>query len=425
MTRSHPGTVARLGRHLLPDTPLQLLLLLLWVPLVAIVHELGHALWAGPGGFRVTSFGIGRGRPMVRVGLPGGVVFHVGWLFFTGGACVAIPRTPESGPRAALFHGGGIAAQIALGLGLLCIPDGPLSGWLDAGGRFNLLVAGWNLLPWRTGRMASDGWWLLSRLTRGAVAPRRALFEQREALQRVLAYEQRVGSPVGIWYGHRMLAWCDLLAGRTASAIERLAQVPPLPITDPHLESIDALIRTEAHLRSGHAMVALRTIEEVHRSAPLAPETADLFNVVEARAWLALGDVRRARQSVGKLAGLGGTIGREAASVSLTIAVATDDLQSVHATATRLSRSSTAGLFDPLSAARALASAAALAPDVATAARWKARAVGIVRAAWHRASAEDKPAIQNELDRLLHDTQTRDSTDASAMPEGHSAGLSR
>lgn len=398
----------------MPTTDLpQLLALLLWVPIVAIVHELGHALAARPAGFRVTSFGIGRGRPILRATLPGGVVFHIGWLFFTGGACVAIPRSPESGPRAALFHGGGIAAQVLLGALLLVLPEGPSTPWLEAGGQFNLLVAAWNLLPWRMGRMASDGWWLLSRLTSGAVAPRRALFEQRDAIEKVLAYERRVGSPVGIWYGHRMLAWCDLLADRVDSAHARLHDAAPLPVPDPHLERIDGLIRAEAWQRSGHPLVALRTIETL-REAPIpADDTADLLVVVEARAWLALGDLHRARQCVAQLAGVGGAIGREATSVFLAIATASEDQPAVYTAATRLSKASTAGMFDPLSAARALADAVPLAPDHNTAARWRARAVGIARAALQQASPEDQPALQAALTSLVE--PPREPRDAHAI----------
>ena len=384
-----------------PSTLLQLLLLLVWVPIVAIVHEAGHALAAGPAGFRVTSFGIGRGRPIVRLQLPAGVVFHIGWLFFTGGACVAIPRSPESGPRAALFHGGGIAAQLVLGAALLAVPEGAMATWLDAGGQLNLLVAAWNLLPWRVGRVASDGWWLVSRLTGGVMAPRRALFEQRPAMQRVLEYEQRVGSRVGTWYGHRMLAWCDLLVGRVSTAQQRLSSGPPLSVADPHLEAIDGLIRAEAHLRADHPLVALRTLESVRALPGLSDETLDLLSVVEARAWLAFDDLDRAQSVLGRLAGVGGSIGREATTVALRLAVARADHAAVHSLAPRLSKASTAGLFDPLAAADALGRAAALTPDDDQAARWHARAVGLTRAALQHASAEDQPAVRAALDAIL------------------------
>jgi hypothetical protein len=385
------------------DTPSlpQVILLLLWVPLVALIHELGHAVFARPAGFRVTSFGIGRGWPLVRLQMPGGVVFHVGWLFFTGGACVAIPGSPESGPRAALFHGGGIAAQVVLGLGLLCIPQGPWTPWVNAGGQFNLLVAAWNLLPWRWGRVASDGWWLVSRLTHGAMVPRRALFEQRRAIEQVLEYETRVGSPIGIWYGHLMLAWCDLLAGRTASARERLAQALPLPVQDVHLAGIEALVRAEAAVRSDQPMVALRIIESNRDTDALSDDAIDLLTVTEARAWMALGDTPRARNVIGRLAGVGGAIGREAMSVALALAVMSHDRPAAQFTASRLARASTQGMFDPLAAALALDQAAGLAPSPETAARWRARSVGIARAAMHQASADDKPSIRAVLDRIL------------------------
>jgi hypothetical protein len=390
---------------------------LAWVPLVALIHELGHALVASSAGYRLTSFGIGRGRPIIRVRMPGGIVFHIGWLFFTGGACVAIPRSPEAGPRAALFHGGGIAAQVALGILLLLVPEGSWSAWATAGGQFNLLVAVWNLLPWRWGRVASDGWWLFSRLTQGAMVPRRALFEQRRAIEQVLEYETRVRSPIGIWYGHLMLAWCDLLTGRWASASERLDLARPLPISDPHLEGIEALVRAEAALRNAQPLVALRIIESTHIGLIDTTETTDLLTMVEARAWLTLGDADRARRAVGRLAGLGGPIGREAMSVALSIAVQTEDRPAVLSTANRLARSSTLGMFDPLAASLALDRAAPLAPDAQTGARWRARAVGIARAALHQATAEDKPTLRAVLDRILGGEKTSPSPSASSDEE--------
>ena len=381
---------------------LHALAFLAWVPLVAIIHELGHAIAAARAGFRLTSFGIGRGPTALRLRMPGNVVFHIGWVFFTGGACVAIPRSPELGPRAALFHGGGIAAQIVLGLLLLAVPSGPWSTWVDAGGQFNLLVAIWNLIPWRWGRVASDGWWLFSRLTLGTMAPQRALFEQRQSIEQVLAHETRIRSPVGIWYGHLMLAWCDLLTGRTASAHERLQQSAVLATAEPQLAGIEALVRAEAALRTERPMVALRIVEDARSALSEAHEIADLLTLVEARSWLAFGDVIKARRALGHLAGLGGPIGREAMSASLAVAVVDADRSAVCSTANRLARDSTRGMFDPMSASRTLHAACELAPDPASSARWQARAIGMARAAVHRASSEDKPALQGMLAEMLN-----------------------
>lgn len=375
--------------------------LVLWVPLVAVVHEAGHALLAPLAGYRVTSFGIGRGRPVVRVVLPGGVVFHVGWLFFTGGACVAIPRSPDLGPRAALFHGGGIAAQVVLGGLLLLVPEGRWTFWVEAGAQFNLAVAAWNLLPWRFGRVASDGWRLLSRVGGGVVAPRWSLFAQRGAIEAVLDYERRVGSELGAWYGDLMLAWADLLVGRVEDGCGRLEAGPALPVDDDQLAAIDRLVHAEASRRSGQPMVALRHVAEARALGDQLGETQDLLTVTEARAWRQLGDRMRAGRALERLAGVAGAVGREAACVSLELAIDDGDEAAVGQAAGRLARLSTAGMLDPLSAAITLARAASWRGPSDDASRWQARAVGIARVAWEHAAVVDKPRVQQLLDRIV------------------------
>lgn len=374
--------------------------LVLWVPLVAVVHEAGHALLAPIAGYRVTSFGIGRGRPVVRLELPGGVVFHVGWLFFTGGACVAIPRSPDLGVRGALFHGGGIAAQVVLGVLLLGVPDGAWSAWVEAGGQFNFAVAAWNLLPWRLGRVASDGWRLLSRVGGGVVAPRWSLFAQRGAMQAVLDYEQRVGSTVGVWYGDLMLAWADLLVGRVDDGRARLDASAALPVDDDQLAAIGHLVRAEGCLRGGQPMVALRHVTDA-RGTGLVGETEDLLTVTEARAWRMLGDRGRAGRALERLAGVGGAVGREATCVALELAIDDRDDPAIRSAAHRLVRLSTGGMHDPLRAASMLARAAAWRGSSEESLRWHARAVGIARAAWDHATAEDKVYVQKLLDDVM------------------------
>ena len=321
------------------DDAILIAALVLWIPLVAVVHEAGHALLAPLAGYRVTSFGIGRGRPILRIALPGGVVFYVGWLFFTGGACVAIPRSPALGPRGALFHGGGIAAQLVLGVLLLLVPEGGWTPWVHAGAQFNLAVAAWNMLPWRFGRVASDGWRLLSRVGGGVVAPRWSLFAQRSSIEVVLDYERRVGSAVGVWYGDLMLAWADLLVGRLTSGRERLERAGDLlKVSDPQLMAIDRLVRAESSRRSGQPMVALRHVVEARALEDQIGETTDLLTVTEARAWRALGDRVRAGRALELLAGVGGTVGREAACVALELAVDDADDAAVQQAAGRLAR---------------------------------------------------------------------------------------
>ncbi|RYG86001.1 MAG: hypothetical protein EON58_22255 [Alphaproteobacteria bacterium] len=38
--------------------------------LTVLIHEIGHALFATLAGYRVTSFGLGYGKPLVHVRLP-------------------------------------------------------------------------------------------------------------------------------------------------------------------------------------------------------------------------------------------------------------------------------------------------------------------------------------------------------------------
>ena len=129
--------------------------------MVVLIHELGHALLAPEGGYRVTSFGVGAGRPLFRTRLSGGVVFFVAPMVLVGGSCTAIPVGP-AGPRRAWFHGGGLIAQGLLALLLFFLP----THWLiDRLWQFNLLVAATNAIPWRLGAVASDGWYIVDALT--------------------------------------------------------------------------------------------------------------------------------------------------------------------------------------------------------------------------------------------------------------------
>ena len=82
----------------------ELIALLVYAPCVVLLHELGHAIAARPGGYRVTSFGIGLGAPLWTLPLRDGVVLHVDWWVLAGGACTAIPAEPPTARRA-WFHG--------------------------------------------------------------------------------------------------------------------------------------------------------------------------------------------------------------------------------------------------------------------------------------------------------------------------------
>jgi hypothetical protein len=114
--------------------PLLLLLLavcasLFWLFVVLVLsvflHEVGHAVAAWAGGYRVTSFGIGSGRPLLLLRMPGsGTIFYlcrfglrlsgITWVFFPGG-------TPSSVSNLFLACGGAVANGITAGIAALCL----------------------------------------------------------------------------------------------------------------------------------------------------------------------------------------------------------------------------------------------------------------------------------------------------------------
>ena len=119
--------------------------LAIYGPLVVILHELGHVLFARVGGYRVTAFAIGLGRPIWRVRLGRGPVIVFNQWLLAGGACTAIPTRPP-GPRRAWYHAGGLLAQAGLAVGLFASPS---MWWAHRAANFNGLVAATNALPWR------------------------------------------------------------------------------------------------------------------------------------------------------------------------------------------------------------------------------------------------------------------------------------
>jgi membrane-associated protease RseP (regulator of RpoE activity) len=102
---------------------------LLWLFVVLVLsillHEVGHAVAAWTGGYRVTSFGVGSGKPLLLLRLPGsGTIFYlcrfgprfsgITWVFFPGGA-------PSSLSNLLLACGGALANGIAAGFAALVL----------------------------------------------------------------------------------------------------------------------------------------------------------------------------------------------------------------------------------------------------------------------------------------------------------------
>ena len=362
---------------LLDLTPLQALWLLAWVPLVALVHECGHALLARPAGFRVTSFGVGLGAPLLRHRGRGGVVFTVNRWLFAGGACVAVPRGLSTDLRSLLFHAGGGLAQLVLGALLFVLPDW---WWVTPIQSFNLLVLTWNLLPWRLGARASDGWWMLAALRPRAQGPG-LLFARRRPLLRVRAFERRVGSPLGVWYADLMLAWMDLQVGDLDRADRFFEQEHDETALDPTLDAIFQALKGDWHRRHARPLAALTTVARL-RSAqlPLGGEAEGLLTLVEARALLDLDETAQARQALGRLAGATQVVAADAALARLQVALAEGQVAEVASAAEQL--------LDPSRPAPL----------------WPVEAVHALRTASDQLQAGDRPAVSR---RLAHAAQHR------------------
>jgi len=211
---------------------------------VALVHELGHALLARPAGFRLTSLGLGAGAPLLRLPLGGGRVFVLHRWFFLGGACVAIPASLEGGRRAAWFHGGGVLAQLAFAPLLRLLPAAWDLGDLE---QINAMMLLGNLLPWQMGGQVSDGWRLWAALRPGGRGAG-ALIDRRAALLQLRRFEAARGSPDGEAWARLLIGWIGAQRGVITEVDAALA--PPLrPGAPPVLRALRAALALDAARR--------------------------------------------------------------------------------------------------------------------------------------------------------------------------------
>lgn len=327
----------------MPDLVAEMLGLFVYGPLVVLLHELGHAGLARAGGYRLTSFGIGLGKPLWRTRLKGGVVLHVDRWVFAGGACVAIPIGPPTARRA-WFHAGGLLAQLVLGLVLLLLPDQWF--WIRVA-QFNLLVALTNAIPWRFAGFASDGWHLVDALSNGSRSGSEVL-PQRRYLARLAAREHAAGSPLGALYAELCIAWIDLIAGRPEATAVLFRSDPDESALDPWVDMLYHYVHAEWHRLEGRPLAALR-IARVTRYAlegDVAPEGDALMALAEARALVDLDACAQAQRVLARLAGIGGPIGRQGAATHLAASLA-DDTDAVEYATWRVTRSVEASWLDP------------------------------------------------------------------------------
>lgn len=340
--------------------PAELIALVLLVPLVGILHELGHALAAPLAGYRVTSLGLGLGKPMLRrVNLRGQVLWLGRWPL-AGGACVAIPGS--MGARPVVYHLGGLAMQALLALVLHPLED--LHWVLARAETFNLLVLAWNILPWRWAGQASDGWYLVSRLTPGRSGL--PVMGRRSVLARLARFEEAVGSPLGSWYARLGLAWVDVLVGRPERADEFMALPDPLGLgsEDRGIRALQATVHVAWHRAWGRHDQALEAAREwrARLGSPLPDSAEDLGTIAVAQALVDCGQPAEARQVLASLAGVSGAVGREATAILLAAALLEDDARATTKAAWRLVERLPGPFFDPVQVVLILRQAATLLP---------------------------------------------------------------
>jgi hypothetical protein len=351
--RIHPGA-------LLHALPAELLALVLLVPLIGILHELGHALAAPLAGYRVTSLGLGLGKPMLRrVNLRGQVLWLGRWPL-AGGACVAIPGSLSARP--VIYHLGGLAAQAVLALALHPLED--LHWVLARAETFNLLVLAWNILPWRWAGQASDGWYIVSRVTPGRSGL--PVMGRRSVLSRLARFEEAVGSPLGSWYARLGLAWVDVLVGRPERADDFLALPDPLGLgpDDRGIRALQATVDVAWHRASGRFDQALEAAREwrARLGSPVPDAAEDLGTVAVAQGLVDCGQPAEARRVLASLAGVSGAVGREATSILLAAALLEGDVHATTKAAWRLVERMPGPFFDPVQVVRILRAAAVLLP---------------------------------------------------------------
>jgi hypothetical protein len=361
----------------LQSLPAELFALVLLVPLIGMLHELGHAAAAPLAGYRVTSLGLGLGAPLLRRVTPRGWVLWLGRWPLAGGACVAIPASLKARPW--LYHLGGLAAQALLAL--LLHPFAEEHWVLARAETFNLLVLAWNLLPWRWRGLASDGWHLVTRL--GSSRGRMLALGRRPVLERLERFEGVVGSPVGVWYARLGLAWLEVLVGRPRRAEAFLAEPLPdgLGPEDRGILALRGHVQVAWLLASGDTGAALEDARAWRaRLGSAVPDAAeDLTTLAVARALVRGGQPGEALRVLASLAGVSGAIGREATAIMLAAALQGEDLRAVVHAAWRLVERMPGPFFDPVLVVRGLTAAAALLPAEDPAARRFAREAGRAR----------------------------------------------
>jgi hypothetical protein len=246
-----------------------------------------------------------------------------------------------------VFHLGGLTAQSVLATVLLVLPDW---WWVDTVARFNALVFAWNLLPWRIGSVASDGWWFFGQMWAGG-RTWGSLLEQRRTLEVLEEQERLRGSPVGAWYASLLLTWIDLLLGGTVETPE-----PPPEARGVELDALYRLVVADAHRLQGRPVPALGVIRALRADlgAEPLPGLDDLRCILEVRVWLALGEPRTALETLAQITGTGGVVAQEASVLRLAAALQDGEMDDLVIAANHLLARLDGAFLDPPGAVQIL-----------------------------------------------------------------------
>ena len=325
---------------------------LLSVPIIAVLHELGHAVAARPAGYRVTSFGVGHGAPLVHWRTRSGTIVYLGRWIFGGGQCVAIPVDviPE---RRWLYHSGGLIFQAFLALVLWPLAARfPVLSWAMW---FNLLVLTWNLLPLRFGGYVSDGYKLFSPWVGRDWSGQQ--YSQRDQIAKVLRLETQNRSDLGVAWCRIMLQWMDVVTGQDP---DPWTPEDLVLMAEPQLEGLFTFVRSEQERSAGASLAALQRIHRyrLDMSYSLPPLSRDMLALAEARCWLDQGSPKKSRELLSELVGAPGPIARDAACLQLECALQEQNHVRILSSAQRLSRLLDQSFFDLPAAAITLYRAA-------------------------------------------------------------------
>jgi len=271
---------------LLPWEPLLAILLGLYpaVYLAVLLHEIGHAIAGRLAGYKITSFGLGTGRPFFKMRLPGGTILYLCQNNRLFGSCWA--TTPElilsSFPQAILLLGGSILNLIVGSLLFLFFVKTHTTFYLVCAG-INLLLATANLLPYvqpfsnGSGRTtASDGYQLLALLT---THHHRARLPESQLTYRALWDE--IGDTRALRYHLCTAAYVSFTLQDIESASQYMATAQLLPADSDSegmllfLQGLLLLFRGEKS-EAGQALSAARD----HSLAQRAPGSALLAELV-------------------------------------------------------------------------------------------------------------------------------------------------